>query len=84
VLSIKKECLFVLCIGSHDQCDKWLEKNRGEEVFSFSWQEKVLMKHLEKKKSQHTESNDEASNLCIHIEDRILRQIFQGICSSTG
>ncbi|WP_300462496.1 hypothetical protein [Desulfobacula sp.] len=54
VLSIRKECLFVLCIGSHDQCDKWLEKNRGEEVFSFSLQEKVLMKNLKKKKSQHT------------------------------
>lgn len=84
VLSIRKECLFVLCIGSHDQCDKWLEKNRGKEVFSFSWQEKVLMKPLEKEESQHTEFDDEASNQFIHIEDRILRQIFQGICSSTG
>lgn len=84
VLSIKKECLFVLCIGSHDQCDKWLEKNRGEEAFSFSWQEKVLMKCPEKKKSQNREFKDETSNLSIHIEDRILRQIFQGICNSIG
>ncbi len=80
VLSVRKNCLFVLCIGSHDQCDKWLEKNRGEEVFSFSCQEKVLMKRPEKKKFQHTEFKDETSNLSIHIEDRVLRQIFQGIC----
>ena len=84
VLSIRKDCLFVLCIGSHDQCDKWLEKNRGEEVFSFSKQEKVLIKGLGKKKFQNTEFNDETSDLCIQIEDRILRQIFQGICNSTG
>jgi mRNA-degrading endonuclease RelE of RelBE toxin-antitoxin system len=79
VLSMGKECLFVLCIGSHDQCDKWLEKNRGEESFSFSWKEKVLMKHLENKESQQAEMKNEPSDFCIQIDDRILRQIFQGI-----
>ncbi|MBU1342275.1 MAG: hypothetical protein KKE44_04510 [Proteobacteria bacterium] len=83
VLSVKKDCLFVLCIGSHDQCDKWLEKNRGEEAFSFSGQEKVLMECSRKEKFQNMGFSDEKSDLFGHIEDRILRQIFQGICNST-
>jgi len=84
VLSVRKDCLFVLCIGSHDQCDKWLEKNRGEEEFSFSWQEKVLIKCPGKKKFHNPGFNDKKSDLFSHIEDRVLRQIFQGICNSTN
>jgi mRNA-degrading endonuclease RelE of RelBE toxin-antitoxin system len=84
VLSVGKESLFVLCIGSHDQCDKWLEKNRGEDNFSFSWQEKVVEKRSDQKKSRNPEYSDKESERFNPIEDRLLRQIFQGICNSPG
>ncbi|WP_457551067.1 hypothetical protein [Desulfobacula sp.] len=84
VLSVRKDCLFVLCIGSHDQCDRWLERNRGEDNFSFSWQEKVVIKRSEKKKFQNPGYYNKESDLFNHIEDRLLRQIFQGICDSIG
>jgi hypothetical protein len=53
-------------------------------VFSFSKQKKVLIKRLGKKKFQNTKFNNETSDLYIQIEDRILKQIFHSICSSTG
>jgi mRNA-degrading endonuclease RelE of RelBE toxin-antitoxin system len=84
VLSVRKDCLFVLCIGSHDQCDRWLEKNRGGDNFRFSWQEKVAEKRSDKKKSQNPEYPDQQSDLFNPVEDRLLRQIFQGICNSPG
>lgn len=80
VLSIKKDCLFVLCIGSHDQCDKWLERNQGTQNFNFSKQEKVLNRRKIEKKSQYPGLNNSEPDLFSHIEDRILRRIFQGIC----
>lgn len=83
VLLIKNNSLFVLCIGSHDQCDKWLEKNRGQERFSFSNLEKVSLTPEIEKTSQHPVIIDEKPGLATQIDDRVLRQVFHGICNAT-
>jgi len=82
VLSLGEDCLYVHCVGSHDQCNKWLERNRGVVDFCYSLQEEIPIRSFEKKKHlnlhvDHMESDDFSS-----IEDRILRQIFQGICNN--
>jgi mRNA-degrading endonuclease RelE of RelBE toxin-antitoxin system len=82
VLSVSKYCLFVLCIGTHDQCDLWLEKNRGRDDFIFSWQEKAVQKKSEKRKSQKSIEYNRQSDFFTPIDDRVLRQVFKGICNS--
>ena len=83
VLAVKKDSLFVLCIGSHDQCDKWLERNRGVEEFSFVRQEKVMIneKQIE---NPWIGLDGVEPDMFRHIEDVILRRIFSGICSLSG
>ena len=86
VLSVREDCLFALCIGSHDQCDKWLERNRGVEEFSFSRQERILLKRMKKDQdgNQISSLSYRSSDGVIQIEDKILRQIFPGICNFPG
>ncbi|MCK5313322.1 MAG: type II toxin-antitoxin system RelE/ParE family toxin [Desulfobacteraceae bacterium] len=83
VLAVKKDSLFVLCIGSHDQCDKWLERNRGVEEFNFVRQEKVLISRG-KIENSWIGSDDIEPDMFGHIEDVTLRRIFSGICNSSG
>ena len=51
VVLIKKQALFVLLIGSHDQCNQWLETNRGTDKFCFLNQEKILIRRATQKRT---------------------------------
>ncbi|MFH2057964.1 MAG: type II toxin-antitoxin system RelE/ParE family toxin [Pseudomonadota bacterium] len=84
VVLIKKQALFVLFIGSHDQCNQWLETNRGTEKFCFSNQEKVLIKSLTQTRTQNSALNKADPDVFNHVEDKVLRQVFNGLCNATS
>jgi len=82
VLSIREDTLFVLCIGSHDQCDQWLERNRGKEDFDYFCQEKIFIGQMGENKALLPGFPDIKVERFPHIKDRTLRKIFPGICHS--
>ncbi len=84
VLSIGQDCVFVLFIGTHDDCDKWLERNRGADDFNFLQQEKILMPSGTPYIPQNPGVADKGEGFSLSIEDRLLRRVFQGICNTGG
>lgn len=80
----KKETLFVLFIGSHDQCSQWLETHRGAETFCFSTQECVFVKPVIENRIKKPAARRRAPALFKPVEDKILRQIFKGLCNTAG
>ncbi|MCF6245906.1 MAG: hypothetical protein L3J69_00965 [Desulfobacula sp.] len=80
IVSIKKHVLFVLFIGSHDQCSQWLEINRGADHFCFSIKETIVRKNSTDEPRQIPNTNDSESVLFYPIKDTILRQVFKGLC----
>lgn len=84
VLSIRQDSIFVLFIGTHDACDKWLERNRGAEDFNFLRQEEVLMTSGKSHLPRNKGFTDEGEDFSLSIEDRLLRRIFPGICNTGG
>ena len=84
VVLIKKQALIVLFIGSHDQCNQWLETNRGAEKFCFFNQEKVSIKSTAQKRTQGPALNKSEPDLFNTVEDKVLRQVFNGLCNVTS
>lgn len=81
VMLLKKQALFVLFIGSHDQCNQWLETNRGADTFCFSSQEEVLIKKINRKETRDSVLNITESDRFNPVEDKVLRQVFKGLCN---
>jgi len=86
MISVKEnDRLFFLFIGTHDECNLWLENNkdlpkdltefRSE---SFIVQNKLFKNNMAKDISPH-ENEDEEDPLLKDIDDNILRQIFCGL-----
>ena len=86
LISLRKEnFLIFLYIGTHDECSRWIERNKGlqyeiDETRSdfISIQECPLVEPV------HTQENDPTDEyekqLLQKIDDRILRKIFCGLC----
>jgi len=70
-------------IGTHDECDRWIENNRKHPLTfqksgsrTFSVQQPASLKS-----SGHQAENDEDENFPDSIDDKYLRIIFRGLCS---
>ncbi|OGQ96281.1 MAG: hypothetical protein A2521_12215 [Deltaproteobacteria bacterium RIFOXYD12_FULL_57_12] len=89
LISLRQDTrLVLLYIGTHDECDLWLEKNRGfERVYKENARHPVNMSILteaadpqisEDPISGHGDEYEEA--LFRNIDDSLLRRIFSGLC----
>lgn len=80
--------LFLLFVGTHDDCDRWLNNNRGiklvldagHETISFTDQEAQLISPPSEEEQTEPEIDEYEQKLHAKIDDKILRQIFRGIC----
>ncbi len=81
---LDEDCLFVSYIGTHDECNLWLEKNKFLHPCADKPRGKILMvqQPAEKPsavKRQRIETEDEP--FLRPIEERYLRKIFSGLCN---
>ena len=81
---LDEDCLFVTYIGTHDECNLWLEKNKFLQPRADKPRGKIFMvqKTAEKKpavKRRKFETEDEP--FLQPIEERYLRKIFSGLFS---
>lgn len=75
--------IILLYVGTHDECDRWLDNNRGLEVAldpAFSRGEQREIAEHEGEPTEDTAGGDYDDELMQKIDDRILREIFSGIC----
>jgi len=80
--------LFLLYIGSHDDCDRWIENNRniqlalesGGGTISFMEKEADLLTMPSQEEDSEAESDEYEARLMAKLDDRMLRQVFRGIC----
>lgn len=84
VTVLDEECLFMTYIGTHDECNLWLEKNK---YLQPSWNKprgKLLMVQkppadVPPVKQQETKTEDET--FLQPVEEKYLRIIFNGLCN---
>lgn len=84
--------LFLLYVGTHDDCDRWLDNNRGMKIafdgghdaISFAEQEAQLISQSSEEERADLEVDEYEHKLLAKIDDKILRQIFRGICKERG
>jgi len=77
--------LILLYIGTHDECSRWLEKNKGLRYKIHEVNDTIVeTKEIEVVALAHTEERDPAAEyeeqLMGKIDDKILRKIFCGLC----
>lgn len=80
--------LFLLYIGTHDDCDRWLENNRGIQLvlesdhstLSLTEKEARLLTMPPQEEDSKAPSDEYEIRLMEKLNDKILRQIFRGIC----
>lgn len=80
---LDKDCLFVTYVGTHDECDLWLEKNKYFQPRADKSRGKILMVQKPAAdslsvKQQENETEDEP--FLRPIAERFLREIFYGLC----
>lgn len=87
LICVKQEKHIIISyIGSHDDCNRWLENNRGfRTTFDEESQKVVFEKECEKEiKSSEDELDLEMEYddiLMKKIDEKILRSVFGGLCS---
>ena len=78
--------LFLLYVGSHDECDRWLNRQRGG---SFPVRvegalpvggEKENSESLPRRQVLEPEDDEYEEQLLRKLDDRMLRLVFSGIC----
>ncbi|MFH0997128.1 MAG: hypothetical protein V1844_16780 [Pseudomonadota bacterium] len=78
------ECLFVLYIGTHDDCNLWLEKNKFLQPRADKPRGRVFMVQkpvADKLSGKQPEVITEDESFLQPIEERYLRKIFSGLFS---
>lgn len=83
ITSKQQDQLWVLFIGTHDECHRWLENNRG-------WNPEFMKKGVESlpvEDSRHMNMNlhhdpnlEDPQDYLNHIHEKDLREIFRGLC----
>ncbi|MBU1397402.1 MAG: hypothetical protein KKE00_00410 [Proteobacteria bacterium] len=78
------ECLFITYIGTHDECNLWLEKNKYLQPSTEKPRGKLFMVQKPPAdrpsiKPQKAKTEDELS--LRPIEEKYLRKIFNGLCN---
>jgi hypothetical protein len=86
MISVKEDDhLFFLFIGTHDECDLWLQNNKDlpKDLTEFRNETFIVQKKLSKnntaKQISPRENQNEEDPLLEDIDDNILRQIFCGL-----
>ncbi len=76
--------LFLLCIGTHDECDRWLENNRKRQTVFVKNRKKTFS--VRKLPFDFTPNllpeseSDDHEEFFNDIDEKYLRVIFRGIC----
>ncbi len=81
---LSEECLFVTYIGTHDECNLWLEKNKFLQPRADKPRGKVFMVQKpagDKLSGKRQEVFTEDEPFLQPIEERYLRKIFSGLFS---
>ncbi|MBI5556665.1 MAG: hypothetical protein HY885_03430 [Deltaproteobacteria bacterium] len=90
LISLKRgDELFLLYVGAHDECDRWLNNKRGNklqvETASYIFVEEngeVAPDHLpgDCLSAGQSDEDEYEEQLSARLSDGVLRQIFRGIC----
>lgn len=72
-------------VGSHDDCNRWIENNRGFELEVTSLNESLFVSEdLESRECSNSESEKQESDyddiLMAKIDQETLRKVFWGLC----
>ncbi|MFZ5758005.1 MAG: hypothetical protein ACOY32_00055 [Thermodesulfobacteriota bacterium] len=87
LICLKKDnAIYLLYTGTHDECDRWLNNRRGTkleiETAAFVFIDAVGAddSDLAEGGSEAAEPDEYEQILAARLDDRILRQVFGGIC----
>ena len=75
-------------VGSHDDCNRWIENNRGFEVALPSLTDSLLSPENRESSNFRNSENEESEPdyddiLMAKIDQKILRQVFCGLCGES-
>jgi len=74
-------------VGSHDDCNRWIENNRGFEVELPSLSDSLLVSENREPNDQNSENEEYEPDyddiLMAKIDQKILRQVFCGLCGES-
>ncbi len=82
----KASRLILLYIGTHDECTRWLERNKGLEYdLNNAVENPLVTKQISLEAEPQIKKTDPADEyeerLISQIDDRMLRKIFSGLCT---
>ncbi len=85
LITVRQEAhLFLLYIGTHDECDRWLENNRNRQTVFVKNRNKTfsVQRHRFdfKLKTLPEPETDEHEDFFDEIDEKYLRVIFRGLC----
>ena len=85
----RRDRLFLLYIGTHDDCHKWIEDNRG--FIPDMGQKNIITRAVhnaglsEKEEAHDSEQEPDYDDLLMaRITEKDLRWVFQGLCGNSG
>lgn len=86
LVALKRGCRLIFAyIGSHDDCQRWIENNRDYQEIIESTPIPVATPAEQTTSEEETETESEADEyeerLMAKIDDRLLREIFSGLWS---
>lgn len=84
----RQDCFFLLYIGSHDECDRWLNNKRGSRLVvdpaDFVFAPPLLQADdavwLDDEQESGKDIDEYEQQLAARLDDKTLRQVFRGIC----
>jgi len=88
LVSVKyKDYLIFTFLGSHDECDRWIENNRRFEPVIYSeckevdcFFEVTVSSQEHSSENEEFEENDYDAILMEKVDEKILKNIFKGLC----
>jgi hypothetical protein len=84
VTCIRETQLYILYIGTHDECHRWLENNKGLQPASAENRGKHLPVDVTESEDPVTTAaeteTEKIDDYLDHIDEKDLRVIFRGIC----
>ncbi|MBU4263069.1 MAG: hypothetical protein KKC76_14530 [Proteobacteria bacterium] len=89
LISLKRDSeLFLLYVGTHDECDRWLNKKRGSKLQVEPESFIFVAENVETPSGQLADTpveemvaqDEYEEQLSAKLSDPVLRQVFRGIC----
>ncbi len=80
----RNSILHITYFGTHDECDRWLERHRGLAEISTASGDIISVRQINKERqpfrsAQEAEAADEPEAMQLTIKDHDLRRIFSGL-----